>query len=88
MRQAMWRTFPRFTSSVHREPEAEEELAGLSGEILRGAVVENWTIEDAEKRLQAAYEKGGLAAWQELAVKELEIEVAVERERRRKEAQS
>ncbi|TFK62774.1 hypothetical protein BDN72DRAFT_827196 [Pluteus cervinus] len=84
MRHAIWTTFPGLTSIIHRRSEAAEELAGTSSGSLVNTMAEDWTLEDAEKRLEIAYEQGGITAWQQVALKELEIEAVIERERRKK----
>lgn len=42
----------------------------------------NWNWEDAEKRLTDAYKDGGIVAWGEVALKELQAEERIERMRR------
>lgn len=82
MRMAIWTKLPGLTSRIHRPPETEDELAGTTPEDFHDA---NWNWEDAEKRLQAAYEKGGFPAWAAMALKEMEAEGRIERARRQKE---
>ncbi|KAJ7479998.1 hypothetical protein B0H11DRAFT_2422509 [Mycena galericulata] len=41
-----------------------------------------WTWEDAQERLSAAFDKGGLAAWADVAAREVEAETKTEIERR------
>jgi hypothetical protein len=47
------------------------------------AEVEAWTMEEAEARLQAAYEQGGLQSWASQAVVELNRELQWRRTTRR-----
>ncbi|KAJ3994705.1 hypothetical protein F5050DRAFT_429562 [Lentinula boryana] len=42
----------------------------------------NWNWEDAEKRLKDAFEKDGLMAWAEVALKEIQAEERLERSKR------
>ncbi|KAJ3712556.1 hypothetical protein DFJ43DRAFT_56147 [Lentinula guzmanii] len=43
----------------------------------------NWNWEDAEKRLKDAFEKDGLMAWAEVALKEIQAEERLERSKRK-----
>lgn len=45
--------------------------------------VEDWNWSDAQARLAAAYERGGIAQFAEVAVRELEAESELERRKRR-----
>ncbi|KAF9549709.1 hypothetical protein CPC08DRAFT_648110, partial [Agrocybe pediades] len=46
-----------------------------------------WTWPEAEKRLQRAYEEGGFPLWAKVAMREVEEEARLERERREREVQ-
>lgn len=45
--------------------------------------VEDWNWPDAQARLAAAYERGGIAQFAEVAARELEAESELERRKRR-----
>jgi len=68
---------PSLSSAIHRPPETENEQAGSHGVISSG--VRDWRWEDAEKRLELAYEQGGITLWAQTALRELEIEARKER---------
>jgi len=44
---------------------------------------EDWNWPAAQARLAAAYERGGIAQFAEVAVRELEVELELERRKRR-----
>ncbi|KIK58529.1 hypothetical protein GYMLUDRAFT_262386 [Collybiopsis luxurians FD-317 M1] len=80
MRQFMLTRMPLLSSRIHRILEEEEasDRPGTSAVDLT-----NWKWEDAEKRLRDVYEKEGVAAWMELAVRELHAEERVDRLKRK-----
>ncbi|KAF8654887.1 hypothetical protein AX16_003316 [Volvariella volvacea WC 439] len=82
MRQALWSTFPGLTSVIHRPSETEEER--ISASVIHPAEIGAWKREESEERLRQAFEKGGLPAWGEAAMKEVEIEAHIEREGRKR----
>jgi len=73
---------PHLTARIRRPPETEDEGASFVGP---SGVDPNWNWEDAEKRLQAAYDRGGFPAWVQLASKEMEAEMHIEKDRRQRE---
>lgn len=83
MRLAMWRRLPSLTSQIHRPQDVDDD--GLP--IIDSEPDPSWNWPDAEKRLQAAYDHGGFPAWAQVAMKEMESELKVERAKRRKEAE-
>ncbi|KAG6872783.1 hypothetical protein C0995_006703 [Termitomyces sp. Mi166 len=84
MRMLVWHALPSLTSQIHRPPD-ESDQGSPTDESLEPDPT--WKWEEAEKRLQAAYQKGGFPAWTETAIKEMEDEVKIERARRRKECE-
>ncbi|KAF8177199.1 hypothetical protein BJ912DRAFT_930413 [Pholiota molesta] len=46
------------------------------------AEAEAWSWEHSQRRLQRAYEDGGFALWAQVALREMELEAGVEREKR------
>ncbi|KAF5347959.1 hypothetical protein D9756_010215 [Leucocoprinus leucothites] len=74
------------TDRIHRSPENEEERkAALDIAAFGVGEDEEWTWEDAEKRMKRAYEEGGFSLWGQVALRELEAEARAERARRRRE---
>ncbi|KAG6917494.1 hypothetical protein DXG01_002358 [Tephrocybe rancida] len=82
MRMLIWRGLPGLTSQIHRPPEEDDQGQPVSRPM---EPVPSWKWEEAEKRLQDAYDKGGFPAWTQAAIKEMEDEWKVERARRQKE---
>ncbi|KAF5380071.1 hypothetical protein D9615_006262 [Tricholomella constricta] len=82
MRMIVWRGLPSLTSKIHRPPEVGDEGVPVPVSMEPDPT---WTWEEAEKRLQAAYDKGGFPAWVQTAMKEMEDELKVERARRQRE---
>ncbi|KAG5639818.1 hypothetical protein DXG03_003332 [Asterophora parasitica] len=85
MRMLIWRGLPSLTSQIHRPLEAEDE-----GDLVPSSVQPDptWNWEEAEKRMQAAYAKGGFGDWVQVAMREVEDELKVERARRQREDDS
>ncbi|KAF8222190.1 hypothetical protein L208DRAFT_1413819 [Tricholoma matsutake] len=81
MRLAIWKHMPHLTARIRRPLETEDEGASFVGP---SEVDPNWNWEDAEKRLEAAYEKGGFPEWIHLALKEMEAEIHVENAKRQR----
>ncbi|KAF9456428.1 hypothetical protein BDZ94DRAFT_1315165 [Collybia nuda] len=82
MRLAVWRRLPSLTSKIHRPPDSDED----GGSVIDSEPDPTWNWPDAEKRLQVAYEQGGLPAWLQAAMKEMEAELNVERAKRQRES--
>jgi hypothetical protein len=82
MRLAIWKHMPHLTARIRRLPETEDEGALFAG---FSEPDPHWNWEDAEKRLQAAYDKGGFPEWIHLALKEMEAELHLEKVKRRRE---
>ncbi|KAJ3563139.1 hypothetical protein NP233_g9137 [Leucocoprinus birnbaumii] len=77
------------TDRIHRPPENEEERkTALEIAAFGMGEDEEWTWEEAEKRMKKAYEEGGFSLWGQVALRELEAEARVERARRRREVAS
>jgi hypothetical protein len=82
MRSAIWKHMPHLAARIRRPPETEDEGASFASP---SELDPHWNWEDAEKRLQAAYDKGGFPAWMHLALKEMEAELYVEKVKRKRE---
>ncbi|KXN91361.1 hypothetical protein AN958_01240 [Leucoagaricus sp. SymC.cos] len=75
------------TDRIHHGPENEEERKatlevapfGVGGEE------EEWKWEEAKKRMKKAYEQGGFTLWQQVALRELEVEACVEHGKQQRE---
>ncbi|KAG6832052.1 hypothetical protein H0H92_005474 [Tricholoma furcatifolium] len=79
MRQVVWGSFPGLTSQIHRPLEENEEGIPASKTIEPDP---SWKWEEAERRMQAAYDKGGFPEWSDTALREMEEELKVERAKR------
>lgn len=75
---------PSLSSAIYRPPQTEEELQEVRL-FAPLSVQENWSWEDAEKRLKHAYEKGGISLWGLTALREMETEARLERDKRNQE---
>jgi hypothetical protein len=82
MRLAIWKHMPHLIARIRRQPETEDEGASF---VDPSEVDPDWNWEDAEKRLQAAYDRGGFPEWVQLALKEMEAEMHIERAKRQRE---
>ncbi|KAG6856612.1 hypothetical protein H0H87_002567 [Tephrocybe sp. NHM501043] len=82
MRMLVWRGLPSLTSQIHRPPEEDDEGVPVPRS---NEPDPTWKWEEAEKRLQEAYDRGGFPAWVQTAMKEVEDELKVERARRQRE---
>ena len=76
---------PFLSSRIHRSPDLENSEDDPNAPQLHvnqesGAV--EWSWPDAEHRLKAAYEEGGIMGWAEAALRELEAEGEMERSKR------
>ncbi|KAJ8076412.1 hypothetical protein PM082_000835 [Marasmius tenuissimus] len=76
MREIIITRMPILSSRIHRSHTEEYE------EGRTPHVDPKWNWDDAEKRLTDAFDKDGLSGWAEVAVKELEAEEVIEREKR------
>ena len=85
MRFLLSRVVPSLSSAIYRPPQRGEEREDPTAPF---AVQENWKWEDAETRLRRAYETGGISLWCQIALRELEAEATLERERRIQEIES
>ncbi|KAG5653468.1 hypothetical protein H0H81_000237 [Sphagnurus paluster] len=81
MRMLIWRGMPGLTSQIHRPPDVDAEDSVVPHSLEPDPT---WKWEEAEKRLRVAYDDGGFPAWIQLAVKEMEDELKVERARRQR----
>lgn len=87
MRYLTSQHFTPIKDRIYRGPENEEERKA-SLEVAPfgvGVMDEEWTWEEAEKRLKKAYDQGGFTLWAQMALRELEAEARVERVRRQRE---
>jgi len=82
MKFIVWGLLPSLTRRLHRAPETEEERQ-LSYAIAPPGSHDGWSWEEAEKRLDSAFEQGGFPLWAEVALREAEAEARVERAKRR-----
>ena len=73
---------PELSSRIHRPTNESDDIFYRTSSDMNDAEATNWAWPDAEKRLQAAFEKHGFSGWAEAAVKELELEGRAERLRR------
>jgi hypothetical protein len=87
MRLLLLRTVPSLSSAINRPPQTEDERQEAHS-IAPFGVHDNWRWEDAEKRLKRAYEEGGVSVWGQMALRELEAEARLEREKRDEEIKS
>jgi hypothetical protein len=85
MRLAIWKYMPYLTARIRRPPETEDKGASF---VSPSGVDPNWNWEDAERRLEAAYDKGGFPEWVHLASKEMASELHMENTKRRRELES
>ncbi|PPR06023.1 hypothetical protein CVT26_007502 [Gymnopilus dilepis] len=84
MRAVLWSSVPVLASRIHRAPETDEERRAVL-QVAPFGVQEDWSWPEAEKRLQKAYEEGGVALWGQAVLRELEAEARVERAKRERE---
>ncbi|KAF9268843.1 hypothetical protein L218DRAFT_534556 [Marasmius fiardii PR-910] len=75
MRQFIITQMPKMSSRIHRSHLDEDVDA-------RPLIDPEWNWEEAERRLKDAFDKKGISGWAEAAVQELEMEEAIEREKR------
>ncbi|TFK33645.1 hypothetical protein BDQ12DRAFT_738659 [Crucibulum laeve] len=95
MRAIMWATLPSLSARIHRSPETQEEhqalrlalSSGMDSVTSSSVIDDSWTWEEAEKRLQKAYDEGGFPLWMQAALREMEAEVEVERRKREPDAE-
>jgi hypothetical protein len=66
-----------------RAPETDDERYEIQaqGDAFPSAIQGDWNWEEAEERLNKAYEEGGIAAWAQTALRELEAEERTKRDR-------
>ncbi|KAJ6577082.1 hypothetical protein B0H10DRAFT_925940 [Mycena sp. CBHHK59/15] len=80
MRLAVMDRMPLLASRMHNalQPPSPSEIASerLSEQQLQSEWP--WTWDDAQERLSAAFDKGGLGAWADAAAREVEAEAKVE----------
>jgi hypothetical protein len=90
MRSIFQTTIPGLRSRLYRPPETDDECDEIQaqGVAFPSATQGDWNWEEAEERLKKAYEEGGIAAWAQTALRELEAEVDVERTRKDREQEA
>jgi len=66
MRQIILARMPILSSRIHRMVEGENDDSIMDPS--------DWNWEDAERRMKDAYDKEGILAWGEVAIKELQAE--------------
>ena len=90
MRSLFQMTVPDLRSRLYRPPETDDERYEIQEQGVAFPSTthgdRNW--EEAEERLKKAYEEGGIAAWAQTALRELEAEVEVERIKRDREQEA
>jgi len=84
VRMIMWRNLPGLTSHIHRPPSPDERDIFSEDRSTISTPPEEWSWFDAEKRLQAAWDRG-FSEWVKAAAAELEAELRIERAKRSKE---
>ncbi|KAF8881032.1 hypothetical protein CPB84DRAFT_1792102 [Gymnopilus junonius] len=84
MRSVLWSSAPGLASRIHRPPETDEERRAAL-QVAPFGIHEEWNWPEAEKRLQKAYDEGGVPLWSQAVLRELEAEARVERAKREKE---
>jgi len=84
MRLYLWSSLPSLPQRILRGPETDEERQSAHAVAAYGAH-EQWTWPEAEERLKRAYEEGGIGLWAQVALREVEAEARVEREKRERE---
>jgi hypothetical protein len=90
MRSIFQTTVPGLRSRLYRPPETDDERSEIQtqGDAFPSAIPEVWNWEEAEERLNKAYEEGGIAAWAQTAARELEAEAEMERNKRDREQET
>ena len=90
MRSLLQTTVPDLRSRLYRPPETDDERYEIEAQEVAfpSAIQGDWNWEEAEERLKKAYEEGGILAWAETALRELEAEVEVERTKRDREQEA
>jgi len=89
MRSIFQTTVPGLRSRLYRPPETDDERYEIQAGVASPSAVQgDWNGKDAEERLKKAYEEGGIAAWAQTALRELEDEVEVERTKRDREQEA
>ncbi|KAJ3982095.1 hypothetical protein F5890DRAFT_423051 [Lentinula detonsa] len=76
MRRIVVTRMPILSARIHRALNNGDDDDGPEDTI-------DWNWEDAEKRLKDAFEKDGLMAWAEVALKEIQAEERLERSKRK-----
>jgi len=86
MRLLILEHMPDLSYRIHRRSEDETQIDQPPSKLRKGSqdpnTVESWEWTKAEKRLGDAFDKGGVAVWAEVAMRELEIEAERERTKR------
>ena len=86
MRSIFQMTVPGLRSRLYRLPETDDERYQEDSQEF--ALQQEWNREEAEERLKKAYEEGGMTVWAQTALRELEAETRVERNRRNREQEA
>jgi hypothetical protein len=81
MRKFVLTKMPVLSARIHGS-HLDEKATESSTPSLSPSGSEEWTWHAAENRLSAAYNEGGVSAWAEVALRELEEEEKVERRKR------
>ena len=88
MRSLVWSHLPGLTAQIHRPLRDSDSLPSPSNDDNLGFLDEldelgrEWTWTEAEMRLEAAYDQGGVPAWIKAAMAEMAVEAKVERTKR------
>ncbi|CAA7265063.1 unnamed protein product [Cyclocybe aegerita] len=84
MRHILYTTLPSLSTRIHRPPETDEERHDVHS-LAPFGIEQEWSWEDAERRMNRAYEEGGFTLWAQTALREIEAEARVERAKMEKE---
>ncbi|KAF8801742.1 hypothetical protein BYT27DRAFT_7261654 [Phlegmacium glaucopus] len=79
--RSIFQTIPGLRSRLYRPPETDDEYYEAQAPV-SSAMGEEWNWAEAEERLNKAYEEGGITIWAQTALRELEAEARVERNKR------
>ncbi|KAF9531376.1 hypothetical protein CPB83DRAFT_848924 [Crepidotus variabilis] len=93
MRLFLSANLPSLSAAIYKPPEplTDEERRELilqkldAASIAEAQAASKWKWDDAEERLKKAYDEGGVGLWAQVALRELEAESHIEREKREEE---
>lgn len=74
---------PNLMARILRAPDSDEHRQMMLHTAASGPEeAEPWSWEHSQRRLQRAYDEGGFTLWAQMALREMELEAGVEREKR------